>query len=480
MNINQFKIIYYRGFLRSCNYHCWYCPFSKNKTSNSEINKDMECLNKFAGFLEERTLPVTLFFVPYGEALIHDYYLKTIAELSNRSFISNICIQTNNSFNLDKLMGYVNEYHGNIKKIMLWCSYHPTQVLLDTFLNQCMALYEAGILFSVGGVADYGEINKLSLLRERLPSDVYMWLNRMDVRRHMESIEYKTHEINEFLNIDPFFELQLMSHKSDIDKCGAGRDGIFVDYKGDMYPCNVNRCKIGNIYGDAESKLDCTSPYCNCYMAFSNRNDLPLLNVFSVPKQLRIIKRNDKQIYFLDVDGTIVSSDGKITDENIEIIKNLSLAGYIFLNTALPFHLAYLRCKRVWDYIHGGVFSNGSDLRIFEYKYKRIIPMDPVILTLLNDNNIRLFPSYDKAALHKVLVRYNRKSIKNILSKEGTRYNISYDKSSVIITDISASKLKGALFICRFFNISHDNVMVAGNSENDDEMLSYFKNSILL
>ena len=67
----------YRGSLKSCNYHCSYCPFSKHPMSERELERDKEQwlsfqadLEKCAAALQVRALMVA----PYGEALIHSWY----------------------------------------------------------------------------------------------------------------------------------------------------------------------------------------------------------------------------------------------------------------------------------------------------------------------------------------------------------------------------------------------------------------------
>lgn len=276
MITNNLKTIYYRGYLKSCNYRCGYCPFSKNEMSKEELKKDKECLDKFIKYLDSSAdSAVTVFFIPYGEVLIHDYYLETIADLSSRDYIDKICVQTNNSFDLHKLT--------YSDKIRLWCSYHPTQVSFEKFLAKCKDMYEAVYEFSVGAVADYSQIENLTLMRRQLPPDVYMWLNKLR--------KYSEVEIKEFLNIDPLFGLQLERIKSDTSKCTAGKESVYIDHMGNIYACNISKYKMGNIYDKTFNPANCASPFCSCFLAYSNRTDLQLLNLFKDEKLLRVMKR---------------------------------------------------------------------------------------------------------------------------------------------------------------------------------------------
>ena len=63
-------MILYRGSLKSCNYYCSYCPFSKRKISQKELEKDKEQWDAFVMSLTEKggALGVrALMVVPYGE-----------------------------------------------------------------------------------------------------------------------------------------------------------------------------------------------------------------------------------------------------------------------------------------------------------------------------------------------------------------------------------------------------------------------------
>ena len=71
------KTLLYRGSLKSCNYHCSYCPFSKRPPSGTELAKDKaQWLSFVQDFMEKaRSLGIrALLAVPYGEALIYPWY----------------------------------------------------------------------------------------------------------------------------------------------------------------------------------------------------------------------------------------------------------------------------------------------------------------------------------------------------------------------------------------------------------------------
>ena len=95
------KMILYRGSLKSCNYHCSYCPFSKRRMTERELGKDREQWFSFVRDFEEKSeaLGIRAFMaVPYGEAMIHPWYWEGLAAVSACPNTDAAGIQTNLSF----------------------------------------------------------------------------------------------------------------------------------------------------------------------------------------------------------------------------------------------------------------------------------------------------------------------------------------------------------------------------------------------
>ena len=71
------RTVLYRGSLKSCNYHCSYCPFAKKPLSDKELRKDREQWDIFTRTFKKRSGEMgvgALMIAPYGEALIHPWY----------------------------------------------------------------------------------------------------------------------------------------------------------------------------------------------------------------------------------------------------------------------------------------------------------------------------------------------------------------------------------------------------------------------
>jgi sulfatase maturation enzyme AslB (radical SAM superfamily) len=131
--------ILYRGSLSSCNYACHYCPFAKHQESIAEHARDAAALERFLAWISAQTnLEISVFFTPYGEALVRKRYQKAMVVLSQLEHVQKVVVQTNLSGNLAWLK------RANISKIALWCTYHPTQVSRTKFLKHCQTLIQLG------------------------------------------------------------------------------------------------------------------------------------------------------------------------------------------------------------------------------------------------------------------------------------------------------------------------------------------------
>ena len=92
------KTILYRGNLKSCNYNCSYCPFSKHKPLKQELEQDRQNFQRFCKSVEKRAEEYSIgavFVTPYGEASIHSWYWEGLAHLSGLSEIDRVGMQTN-------------------------------------------------------------------------------------------------------------------------------------------------------------------------------------------------------------------------------------------------------------------------------------------------------------------------------------------------------------------------------------------------
>ncbi|MDO7905059.1 STM4011 family radical SAM protein [Paenibacillus sp. JX-17] len=270
-------VIYYRGSLTSCNYDCPYCPFGKRRDSTATLAQDQKHLERFVEWVREQAAEkhqLSIFFNPYGEALIHRWYRHALAELSSMDHVEKIAIQTNLSARLD----FVDQLKNH--KVTFWASYHPGQVQPTSFLQQCQFLYERGVSFTVGSVGVHSAFAAITELRANLPKDVYVWVNA-----YKDKPDYYSDKDIEFLkSIDPLFGLNLMDYDSQGKSCMAGVNVFYVQASGRVKRCYKDRAVIGDLYRDGLVKLSqkrsCRMNTCDCYIGYIHLPELELENVY--------------------------------------------------------------------------------------------------------------------------------------------------------------------------------------------------------
>ena len=436
-------------------------------------------------------------FVPDGEALIHQYYNEAIARLCEKDAIKKIGCQTNLSFSVKDFLASFDSVSDYRSKLRLWCSFHPSQTSLGSFLEKCKELYQNGICFSVGAVGIQKHIELLEELRRQLPDDIYFWLNAVEGSR----IKYTQSEIDSFLAIDPLFSHELAEYQAKDKFCLGGKESIFVEESGDVFACVISRKKLGNIYtgnfagwtrcGYSDSLRNapqvCQAAKCHCYLAYSNRTDVFDVNGLNAERAFRVPK--SQKVFFFDIDGTLTDASGIIPADNIKTIERLAQKSLIFLATSLPYRFAEQSCKDIWRYIAGGVFAEGSDIRIFAENYKRVIPLNESAKTLPADTNALSlsdllkqapFAQYrEDSVLHKIALS-NTPEKPCFPGFEFSEYHCVFENDTYGIVSKDASKLNGILEIIKHLQIFEPFVTVVGNGQNDIPMLRHFSNSVCI
>ena len=93
--------------------------------TNEQREKDEKALWKFIEKVKQEKEKHAVQIVPYGEALIHEYYWKGLAELSRIATEEYTGCQTNLSFSVEKMLEIYEKYQGKKEKLRLWCTFHP-------------------------------------------------------------------------------------------------------------------------------------------------------------------------------------------------------------------------------------------------------------------------------------------------------------------------------------------------------------------
>ena len=356
----------YRGLLKSCNYSCSYCPFSKRSSDASVLQADREALMRFCCYiskLEASPHSLQILLLPYGEGMLHPHYTEALSYLSSLPSVRRVSCQTNLSWNIDQVANAVLQSGGRLSHISFWCSFHPQCTSPTDFLYQCNRLDHYGIRYCVGMVARPGSESLAREIRNALSGHTYFWLNRMDGLQR----PYTPAEIACFSELDPFFPLELNSHLSDLSTCQGGKTALFVQADGRTALCPIAGKFSGNIYhrSISTSSLSCKAKHCHCYLAYSNRTEIGLKTFFGQGAFLRIPERIGIKNLFLDIDGTLTGPNGNLLPVIEKTLSLLAGSVNLYFATALPYSYVQRKYRKLFPLFTGGIFAGGAHIRFF-------------------------------------------------------------------------------------------------------------------
>jgi len=238
------------------------------------LRQDAAEVARFVEWIEGTKKSVGIFFTPWGEAIIHNHYRQAMVNLSNMPQVQRVVMQTNLSCTLGDLAA------ADRDALALWATYHPTQTSLPRFIERCRWLAEHGIRYSVGVVGLREHFEAIAVLRESLPSDVYIWVNSFK----READYYSEDELKFLRNVDPYFDINRHYYPSEGKACHAGATSFTVDSDGDVRRCHFIDGKIGNIYNEdifeILSPSFCTNQTCGCHIGYVHRPDGKLDRLF--------------------------------------------------------------------------------------------------------------------------------------------------------------------------------------------------------
>jgi MoaA/NifB/PqqE/SkfB family radical SAM enzyme len=266
--------ILYRGPLASCNYGCEYCPFAKRVDSRADLDRDGAALTRFVDWVESRESETSVFFTPWGEALIRRSYQRALGRLTNMQHVQRAAIQTNLSCKLSWLDDI------NTSKLGIWATYHPDWVDFDRFVQNVSAVHERGASISAGVVGFREYFDQIEALREALPADIYLWINA----NKRDAGYYSEADICRLERVDPHFRTNTIRHASRGHLCAAGHHSISVDGDGSMRRCHFIEEPIGNIYDPSYAERlkprPCSNDTCGCHIGYVHLDRLGLREVY--------------------------------------------------------------------------------------------------------------------------------------------------------------------------------------------------------
>ncbi len=516
-------MILYRGSLKSCNYRCSYCPFSKRRGSLSEWDRDREQWMRFVDSLvncgnesgeqdpplfgdraadgKRHRLPYpagAVMVTPYGEALIHDWYWQGLGRLSAAGGMDCVGAQTNLSFPVKESVETYRKAGGMTEKLRLWATFHPEMTSVERFTAQCRRVREEGAALSAGVVGAPENLEVIRRLRKELPEDIYLWVNKMDGARR----PYTDQEIQAFSDIDPVFFRELAAVRADVSRC---RDRLFVEADGSLRRCNIGPLLEGNWYDGQERQIFerppvCGRRRCSCYLAYGGRDDVMNYVLFGVYPLFRIPRRAGA--VFLDIQGTLIpegeSEIPVVTRRALEMISSrredadgpsFRGRGKLFFATTMPVKEARRRCRDVWHLFSGGVFAGGGHVVLEQERgqEKREIfyPLDRKWVEILRREasgcRARVLVYEEKGQVYKItLLRpghlpWKEEEMRALARKcdedEEGRIRLFMEGNCLQAVSSQASKARGVRTLCGWLGIPPEDAVAAGDSGEDEEMM---------
>lgn len=484
-------MILYRGSLKSCNYHCSYCPFAKHAASERELARDRERWDSFVRTLRERGEAAgirALLVTPYGEALVHPWYWEGLACLGALPWVEAVGAQTNLSFPAADAVAAFVRTGGVPGKLRIWATFHPEMTDVAQFAGAVGEFCRAGVAVCAGAVAapQYREL--LGELKRSLPEEVYFWLNRMDGLGR----PYTEEEKQAFLELDPYFGRELAVVPVNAARC-AGR--LFAEADGRLRACNIGPAlsfRLEAVPAEQEPP-PCRRKYCSCFLAYGGRKDALNRALFG-PYPLFRIPRRPKAAFF-DIDGTL--TDGgepggsrKIPAETVAGLEALFRGKTaLFFATTLPRREALSRCRAVAHLFSGGVFSGGAHLVLREEGGKRetFFFLRESCVAELKQNadrfHYRVLAERSGGRPYKVTLlkpsgapwqadgAFRAFGALSAGEREGLRYFV--EENCLQIVAAGADKAAGIRELCRWKNLPEDEIFAAGDSVDgeDEEMV---------
>ncbi len=486
------SVILYRGSLKSCNYRCSYCPFSKQKGSEKERREDKAQWFRFVERVEEgmgqgnfQTDFGGVMVTPYGEALLYPWYWEGLARLSRLKGIDVVGAQTNLSFPEEKSLACFGQAGGDRGKLRLWATFHPEMVSVGAFAETCIRLKQMGITLCAGAVGVPGQEGVLRELKKMLPADIYLWINKMDGLGR----KYTEEEKKAFEEIDPYVWREWEVVPADVGQC---RGRVFVDGGKGLRICNISQnIKAAEYQWQQGEVRECKRKACSCYLAYGGRDNWMNQVLFGPYPVLRIPRK--AKAVFLDIEGTLLPKGdaGKVEEEarrRVRFLETLSKEGaLLFFATTLPYGEAIKRCRDFSHWFCGGVFAGGAHVALEQKGEKKayFFPLDESCLAAMEaakkELGFRLLVYRNGKSLYKMtLVRPARKPwgqeeagrLASLIDPKG-RCHIRWilEGNCLQIVAAKANKANGVRLICQWLGIAEADIAAAGDTKEDEEMM---------
>lgn len=239
------KILKIRWQVRytKCNLKCPYCIAEWTKR---KVEFDSERFFKCIDVLKKVDKRIILRIGVEGEFFLSKELQKGVIELSKSENIIGVSFSSNLQADWDTMKTFFEKV--NTAKMGMGCTLHDAVIEdVEGFFEKVKKINDMGILIYVGYVAIPDRFKKIREYKERLDNlKVPFILNELNGEYEGKKYpEAYTEEERNFLK-EVFFShhyyRMLVERDSPKGKaCGAGEDYIYIDHKGDVFRCGVDK-----------------------------------------------------------------------------------------------------------------------------------------------------------------------------------------------------------------------------------------------
>ena len=397
--MEKIQTIYYRGFIKSCNYRCSYCAFAKGSGNREEMRREENGLRRFYEQIRRQAEAVQIFFLPYGEGMIYPMYQAILADLSALPQVRAVGIQTNLSWKPESFLRLLRQ-RGNAGKIRLWATYHPEMTSRAGFLDRIKQLADE-VEIAAGMVATLENEDEIRALRAELPPPIYLWLNAMDRRKAAFSREI----IERLQAIDPMFGYEFARYRQE----ASGGAGFCRCLVAENQYLDRGMVRPGCFFQKSEKRknqLCHNHRLCDCYLGYSNFAGNPLARFFGANRAFRIPQKRQWQAIFLDFDG-VLTENGRLLAGLPELLATLSAGCRLYLATARSVSSVRRALGRAYRFFSGGVFFDGACVIDRETGLEMTWPIAPaekeqILRFLTEKEQVKKMPVGAKQGLEEV------------------------------------------------------------------------------
>ncbi|NMB99841.1 MAG: hypothetical protein GYA35_06130 [Thermoanaerobaculaceae bacterium] len=239
------KILKIRWQVRytKCNLKCPYCiaVWTKRKV---EFNPTL--FNSGIDALKKCKHRVVLRIGVEGEFFLSEELQNGVAELSKSDNVIGVSFSTNLQSDWEVMKRFFEKT--NLQKLGMGCTLHDTVIEdLEGFFEKAKRINDMGVLIYIGYVAIPDRFEKIKEYKKRFDDiGVPFILNELNGnyngKIYPKSYTEKEKEfLREYFFSHHYYRM-LVERDSPIGKaCGAGEDYIYIDHKGDIYRCGVDK-----------------------------------------------------------------------------------------------------------------------------------------------------------------------------------------------------------------------------------------------